>query len=411
MKKLTPSLRFCLFSSPYEQNRLSDIAEVKGGFAFDSKKFKNEGIFQVVKMSNVYNNCLDLERSKSFVDSINTNEKDSLLIKGDILITLTGTVGKQDYGYLAIIDGQEKLYLNQRLARIRPTKANPYYLYNNLFTKKFRYQFFYSSKGGTGNQSNVGTVDLSNIKLIIPSLEEQTKIATFLSAVDSKINSLERLVSHWQAYKKGIMQKIFSQQLRFKAPNGEDFPEWESKTLGEISTIRRGASPRPIADPKWFSSESKIGWVRISDVTASNIYLENVTQYLSEEGIKRSVLLDEPHLILSIAASVGKPIINKIPICIHDGFIVFKNLNADMLFTYYYLLYIQNQWLNFQQPGTQFNLNSDLVSSMNINLPSPEEQTKIANFLSSLDDKISHLQQQLTSYRQFKKALLQQMFV
>jgi len=95
--------------------------------------------------------------------------------------------------------------------------------------------------------------------------------------------------------------------------------------LGELSNIRRGASPRPISDPKWFSNESDIGWIRISDVTEQNGRIKNVEQKLSNLGMEKTLILDEGELILSIAASVGKPVINYIKTGIHDGFIVFLN--------------------------------------------------------------------------------------
>lgn len=142
-----------------------------------------------------------------------------------------------------------------------------------------------------------------------------------------------------------MMQKIFSQEIRFKDENGEEFSEWEETYFRNFAEIRRGASPRPISDPKWFDEDSNIGWLRISDVTESNVYVTKTTQYLSKKGIEKSVLLEEPHLILSIAATIGKPIINKIPLCIHDGFIMFKKLKINMLFGHYYLENYQDKWL------------------------------------------------------------------
>ena len=87
------------------------------------------------------------------------------------------------------------------------------------------------------------------------------------------------------------MQQIFSQSIRFTDDDGRGFPEWEEKSLGEICSIKRGASPRPIADKKWFSEDSKIGWVRISDVSRSDKFLNCTQQYLSDEGIEKSRLV------------------------------------------------------------------------------------------------------------------------
>jgi type I restriction enzyme S subunit len=100
--------------------------------------------------------------------------------------------------------------------------------------------------------------------------------------------------------------------------------DWEVKTLGELSNIYRGASPRPIDDPKWFDEKSQIGWVRISDVTKSKRRLKETTQRLSELGVRHSRFVPASSLIMSICATVGRPIITDIDVCIHDGFVVFE---------------------------------------------------------------------------------------
>lgn len=265
-------------------------------------------------------------------------------------------------------------------------------------------------KGGTTVQS-VNTPDLQDYLIGIPSIQEQNKIAYFFELIDGKVEKQQEKIEKLEQFKKGMMQKIFSQELRFKDGDGGEFPEWETTTFHEVADIRRGASPRPIKDPKWFSASSKIGWLRISDVTASGVYLNEVTQYLSEEGIKKSVLLEEPHLILSIAATIGKPVINKIPVCIHDGFIVFKNLKLNMLFGYYYLEHFQDKWLQFRQPGSQFNLNSDLVGNLEIMIPNNKEQQKIASFLSDIDKKLEKEKEKLIALEEQKKGFMQGMFV
>lgn len=87
-----------LIPNDWEVKKISDVADIKGGFAFDSFKFKSTGKYQVVKMSNLYENNLDLGRSASFLTEISQQEKDSLPRNGEIVITLTRTVGKRDYG-------------------------------------------------------------------------------------------------------------------------------------------------------------------------------------------------------------------------------------------------------------------------------------------------------------------------
>ncbi|MBI5347169.1 MAG: restriction endonuclease subunit S, partial [Candidatus Aenigmarchaeota archaeon] len=101
-----------------------------------------------------------------------------------------------------------------------------------------------------------------------------------------------------------------------KVPDG-----WRRLKIGDIAQVGRGASPRPIQDPKWFA-DSGIGWIRIEDVTSSRKYIEKTKQYLSEEGVSKSVFVDRGDLIMSICGTIGRPMILNMQACIHDGFVV-----------------------------------------------------------------------------------------
>jgi len=182
------------------------------------------------------------------------------------------------------------------------------------------------------------------------------------------------------------------------------------KRLGDVAEIKRGASPRPITSPKWFSSKSNVGWVRISDVTKSEKYLEKTEQYLSDEGISKSRFVQKNNLIMSICATIGKPIYTKFDVCIHDGFVVFQNLQINKEYLYYYLDFFQLNWYRYGQPGTQVNLNSEIVSNETILVPSFEEQTHIANFLSLIDEKLVMEKKLSEDYEKQKIYLLQNLF-
>ena len=187
--------------------------------------------------------------------------------------------------------------------------------------------------------------------------------------------------------------------------------DWEIKKLDELSKIQRGASPRPISSKKWYDFENKnVGWVRIGDVTASSKYLTETEDYFSEEGIKKSRFLPKGSLIMSICATIGKPIITDIDTCIHDGFVGFSELTINKEFLYYYLNILEPKFYSLSQTGSQANLNSDLVRISKIGVPSVKEQEKIVNFLSMIDKKIGLLEKKYNSYVNFKKYLMQQIF-
>lgn len=263
----------------------------------------------------------------------------------------------------------------------KDNKCNTDYIRRYFLTKKGKYLLEFASPGGAGRNKTLGQKNFDELVVTIPDVTEQTKIADFLSSVDEKITLLKNQYDLLCQYKKGMMQKIFSQKVRFKDESGEEFPEWQIMKLGEIAQIKRGASPRPITDPIWFDSLSNIGWVRISDVTKSNKYLLKTEQYVSDKGVKKSRLVNSEKIIMSICATIGKPICTTFDVCIHDGFVVFESLSTNTDFLYYYLSFIEDNWQRYGQPGTQVNLNVDIVSNESINIPSLSEQIKISQFL------------------------------
>lgn len=155
---------------------------------------------------------------------------------------------------------------------------------------------------------------------------------------------------------------------------------WSVVRIKHLTSVKRGASPRPIDDPKYFDDEGDFAWVRISDVSASDRYLEKTTQRLSEIGERLSVKRWPGDLFLSIAGTVGKPIITKIKCCIHDGFVYFPEFNGRSEFLYYVFACGQ-PYLGLGKMGTQLNLNTDTVGSILIGLPPPDEQDAIVSFL------------------------------
>lgn len=188
--------------------------------------------------------------------------------------------------------------------------------------------------------------------------------------------------------------------------------EWEIKKIGDIATVKRGASPRPISDKKWFDESSKIGWIRISDVTNSNKYLNKTEQYLSEDGVKKSRPVFKGELIMSICASIGVPIILNINACIHDGFVVFSQLdqlNVTTEYLYYYISNIQNTFKGKGQTGTQANINTDLVNNTSVPLPPLKEQKRIAEILSTVDEHIDKLDKTIEDYQLLKKGMIKKL--
>ncbi|WQS19923.1 restriction endonuclease subunit S [Helicobacter pylori] len=181
---------------------------------------------------------------------------------------------------------------------------------------------------------------------------------------------------------------------------------WQKVRLGDIAEIKRGASPRPIENPKWFCANSNVGWVRISDISKNSRFLYKTAQKLSKKGIEKSRFVKQNSLIMSMCATIGKPIITKIDTCIHDGFVVFENPKIDLNYLYYFLCYIEKEWLESGQQGSQVNLNVDLIKNKEVFYPKDlDEQIAIANVLSGLDRYLYSLDALILKKESVKKAL------
>jgi type I restriction enzyme S subunit len=154
--------------------------------------------------------------------------------------------------------------------------------------------------------------------------------------------------------------------------------------------VKRGASPRPIDDPKYFDDDGDYAWVRIADVTASERYLERTTQRLSELGRSLSVPIEPGALFVSIAGTVGKPIITQIKCCIHDGFVYFVNLSERREYMFY-IFSCGEPYKGLGKMGTQLNLNTDTIGDIFLPRPSDAEQDKIVSFLDRETSRIGAL--------------------
>ncbi len=284
----------------------------------------------------------------------------------------------------------------------------------NLFLYYFIQTKRYSDVASKSAGSKMPRADwglIENIRVYFPELCEQQKIGQFFSKLDRQIELEEQKLELLQQQKKGYMQKIFSQELRFKDENGNDYPDWEEKQLGELSQIVRGASPRPIKDPKWFNKESDIGWLRISDVTNQNGKIYHLEQKLSIEGQEKTRVLVTTHLLLSIAASIGKPLMNFVKTGVHDGFLIFLNPKFNLFFMYYWLEYFKDKWSKYGQPGSQVNLNTEIVKSQTLNMPSNHEQEKVGQFFNRNEKLIELQQEKIMYFKRRKQVLLQKMFI
>mgnify|MGYP001104136355 CR=1 FL=1 len=200
----------------WEIVKVKDIGKIEGGYAFKSDSFLLNGKYQVIKIGNLYKGILDLKKNLAYLNTLNEQEKKYTLKHLEILITLTGTIGKKDYGYTVILRHPKKVIFNQRVARIRVinTQNNPIFIFYQTKMEFFLNQFFDNSKGGTGNQTNVSVYDLKKIKILCPPLPEQQRIAGVLSQIDETIEKEQNYKEKLKRLKQGIMEDLLTGKVR-----------------------------------------------------------------------------------------------------------------------------------------------------------------------------------------------------
>ncbi len=316
-------------------------------------------------------------------------DKSVFVPKGTIVLTIQGSIGR-------IAVTQYDAYVDRTLLIFQSFRKP----IDKWFFMYVVYQLFQieKAKAPGGTIKTITKAELSNFLIPLPPTKaEQTAIAEALNDADALITELEKLIAKKKAIKQGAMQELL------KPKEG-----WEIKKLGTVANIRRGASPRPIKDPKWFSDRGR-GWIRISDVTSSSVYLNSTTQYLSEDGARNSVAVDKGDLIMSICATIGVPIIINIPACIHDGFVLFKNYEKiiDTFFLYFFLQAQTEILIGKGQPGTQKNLNTTIVGNIEIAYPNIEKQQDIGLILRDIDIELSGLKKKLDKYKMLKQGMMQ----
>lgn len=247
-----------------------------------------------------------------------------------------------------------------------------------------------------------------SVNIHVPSLPEQQKIAEFLSTVDTVIEKQKETVSAWEERKKGVMQKLFSQEVRFKADDGSDFPDWEEKKLGEVGDIMTGNTPSTKQEDYYGGCYL---WVTPTDITDSR-EVSATAKKLTELGYTVARHIPANSVLVTCIASIGKnAIIRENGSCNQQINSITPYNDYSVEFVYY--LICQNERLLHANAGTggMEILNKDSFSKIKMYFPCLAEQQKIADCLSSLDEVIEKQKATLAAWEELKKGLLQQMFV
>jgi type I restriction enzyme S subunit len=292
-------------------------------------------------------------------------------------------------------------------AQIR-TKNDSQFLFQFLHSEKFVANVMLRCTGTS--YPAINSSDLSSIEVSFPTLPEQQKIASFLSAVDEKIQQLSRKKELLEEYKKGLMQQLFSGKLRFKDENGNDYADWEEKKLGSL-TYKVGKKNKENIKYPIYSINNKEGFLPQSeqfDGLDSNDRGYDISLY---KIVNSETFAYNPARInvgsIGYSHNLDEVIVSSLYVCFKT-----KDSLEDLFLLAYLETYtFKKDILRFEEGGVRQYLFYENFSMISILLPSNKEQKRIANFLSIIDAKIESVNQQISQMQSFKRGLLQQLFV
>ena len=373
-----PQLRFPEFSNEWEKNKLGNLAVIKSGISPSKYELKTTGSLPFLKVEDL-NNCRKYQfNSRVYSESLkNSINKNSVIFpkRGAAIrlnkVRINKVAALMDSNLMALLPNTELL--------------NTEFLY---------YKIMLDGLYKIADTSTIPQINNKHIlpyKLNLPILPEQQKIAAFLTAVDNKIEQLSKKQELLGEYKKGLMQQIFSQAIRFKADDGSEFPDWEEKKLRDVAKITTGSSNREDSglDGQYTFFD------RSEDIRTSDRYL-----------------FDGKAVIVAGEGSRFPPKYFEGKFDLHQRtYAIMEFVEANSKYIFYFVDKQKNYLLRYAVGSTVKSLRLPIFQKMPVSLPSLPEQTKIANFLSSIDNKIEQVGGQLDKSKQFKKALLQQMFV
>ena len=384
----------------WQEGKISDvIARLESGVSVNGedrpKQPQEKAVLKVSAVSYGYFNPL----AHKVINVTELSLAKTLPKKGQIIISRSNT--EELVGASAYIDmDYYDLFLPDKLWQTVPQKNNHNdmkWLSYVLASSPIRYRLSRLSTGTSGSMKNITQGELLTLKIPIPPIPEQIKIASILSTWDNAINTVQKLLANSQQQKKALMQQLLTGKKRFAGFEGE----WEEKRLDEISHIFMGSSPK-----SEFYNEDGIG-LPLLQGNADIKNRKSVPRIFTSQ-ITRECLPDD--ILLSVRAPVGAIASSNHHACIGRGIAAIRaKEDTTQVFLYQWLLNFEDKWDSFSQGSTFESVNSDDINNLKIKLPSLPEQQKIAAVLTTADQEIDNLRAQLNHLKQEKKALMQQL--
>ncbi len=389
--------------------KLDDLCEKIGDGLHGTPIYSQTGNYYFINGNNLENGKIIVSSDTPKVNDGVFEKNNKELNDSTILMSINGTIGKVAYY------NNEKVILGKSVAYFKVNyKCIKEYCYQLIQTANVQCQF---QKGLTGSTiKNLGLNTIKNTNVKVPCLAEQQKSADFLSTVDTVIEKQKENVSAWEERKKGVMQKLFSQEVRFKADDGSDFPEWEEKKIGDI-TLSHNAGIY-IAKDNYGTGTNIIG---VGDIYESDVI--NGKQYRLAPVDSDEYILDEGDLVYGESSLVPEGIARTVCVGAAGKGTAFawhtRRYKVDSTIINPYFLTLQvnyaervrNHLMRVCTRNALTGMTTNEYFGTKISVPCLAEQQKIADCLSSVEEVIEKQKATLSTWEELKKGLLQQMFV
>lgn len=378
--------------------RLGDVCDILNGFAFKSEQYVEEGI-RIIRIANVQKGYI--EDSTPVFYPYNSREAQKYrLEEGDMLMSLTGNVGRVAKLSKEFLPAA----LNQRVACLRikdGVSLSKAFLFNLLDSDYFEQQCIAASKGVA--QKNMSTEWLREYEIPLFPLEQQKAIASILDKISELISLRKEQLAKLDQLVKARFVEMFGDI------NNND-KNWDCQPLGELCTIVRGGSPRPIEN----FLGGDVPWIKIGDATkGDNVYLHATKEHIIQDGVKKSRLVKSGSLIFAnCGVSLGFARIITFDGCIHDGWLAMEDIDVrlDKVFLLQALNQMTDHFRKIAPAGTQPNLNTAIMKAYVQIIPPMELQKEYIAFTEQTDKSKLTIQQSLDKLEVMKKAMMQEHF-
>ena len=402
-----PNLRFPEFTEEWETKKLGEILEFKNGINATKEQYGSG--YKFINVLDILNN--EFITYDKIIGSVNVNEEiiDKFPVNyGDILFQRSSET-REEVGTTSVyLDKDKTATFGGFVIRGKKNgEYEPIFLNKSLKTDLIRNQI--TSKSGGSTRYNIGQEILASVTLPLPSLNEQTKIASFLSLIDSRIQTQNKIIEQLETLIKGISEKVFSQKIRFREFSGD----WELKKLGEVFYSEKG---------KGLSKDRLILNGKYECVLYGELYTKykevifNIVSKTNENDGLKSQIGDL--LIPSSTTTTGIDLanvtaINKENVLLGGDITVLRSRKKinNVFYAYYLSNYKKEKIASYAQGSTIVHLYYSHIKDMLIDFPSYEEQDTISQFLSSVDTKIQIEKNILNKYLYQKQYLLQKLFI